>query len=213
MFRSRVVSGANVVLALLTAAMFGFLFFATLYLRDTLRYDALHTGLALIPIAVAIGAVSLGLSARLISRFGERVVLLSGLTLIAAGLLMLDQGAIFWPTTLLMGIGFGAAMPALMGLGMSAATESDAGLAGGVFNTSQQLGGAAGLALLSALAAQRTSSLRATTSELEALTSGYRLAFLLGAALATAALLVVAVILRPARATTSQKATRSSSAD
>jgi MFS family permease len=176
--RSRMVLGANAVLALLTASMFAFLFFGTLYLRETLRYDALHTGLALVPIAVAIGAVSLGLSARLNGRFGERPVLLAGLALIAAGLLLLNQGTTFWAATLLMGIGFGAAMPALMTLGMSAATAEDAGLAGGIFNTSQQLGGALGLAVLSAV------------------TTDYRLTFLLGAALTIAALLLAAITLR-----------------
>jgi EmrB/QacA subfamily drug resistance transporter len=202
MFRSRTVSVANLTQALLIAGMFAFLFFGALFLQESLQYDALHTGLGMIPVAVAIGAVSLGLSARLNTRFGERPILLAGLALITAGLALLARaGGVFvvdvLPAELLIGVGFGAAMPALMALGMSGATDQDAGLAGGLFNTSQQVGGALGLAVLAALAATRTDSLRAGgANEIAALTAGYHLAFAAAAGLALASLLITAVLLR-----------------
>jgi EmrB/QacA subfamily drug resistance transporter len=177
----RAVAGVNAVLALLTAAMFAFLFFVVLYLVS-LGYSPLATGLAMVPVAVAIGAVSLLLSARLNVRFGERPVLLAGLALIVAGLSLIAfaPGGLTVPATVVLGVGFGAAMPALMGLGMATATESDAGLLSGVFNTSQQIGGALGLAVLVAV------------------TSGYRQAFALAAALVVAAAVTAVVVLRPA---------------
>jgi EmrB/QacA subfamily drug resistance transporter len=150
-FRS--VAGVNAVLGLLTAAMFAFLFFVVLHL-GALGYSALGTGLAMVPVAVSIGAVSLLLSARVNTRFGERRVLLAGLVLIAAGLTLLSvvTGAVaIQGAMVVLGVGFGAAMPALMALGMAAATDSDAGLLSGLFNTSQQIGGALGLSVLVAL--------------------------------------------------------------
>lgn len=204
-FRSRNVSGANVTQALLIAAMFGFLFFSALYLQESLRYDALRTGLGLVPVALAIGAVSLGLSARLNTTFGERRVLLAGLGLLTAGLALLGRAPLdgsflrdVLPAMLLIGTGFGAAMPALMSLGMSGATDADAGLRAGLFNTSQQVGGALGLAVLAALAAGRTADLAADgRTATAASTGGFQLALTTAAGLALLALLVAAVILRP----------------
>jgi MFS family permease len=173
-------AGVNVVLALLTAAMFAFLFFVVLYLVST-GYSPLATGLAMVPVAVAIGVVSLAFSARLSVRFGERPVLLAGLALVVAGLSVVAVAPAAWvvPATVVLGVGFGAAMPALMALGMSTATSSDAGLLSGVFNTSQQIGGALGLSILVAV------------------TSSYRQAFILAAALVLASAITAAVVLRP----------------
>jgi EmrB/QacA subfamily drug resistance transporter len=203
MFRSRTVSVANLTQALLIAGMFAFLFFGALFLQESLQYDALHTGLGMIPVAVAIGAVSLGLSARLNTRFGERPILLAGLALITLGLALLGRAPIdstfvvdLLPAMLLIGVGFGAAMPALMALGMSGATDQDAGLAAGLFSTSQQIGGALGLAVLAALAATRTDKLSAAgEAQIAALTGGYHLAFAVAASLALASLLIAAVML------------------
>jgi EmrB/QacA subfamily drug resistance transporter len=168
----RSVAGVNVVLALLAAAMFAFLFFVVLYLVS-LGYSPLATGLAMVPVAVAIGVVSLLFSARLNGRFGERPVLLSGLGLIVLGLSLIAfaPAAVVLPATVVLGVGFGMAMPALMALGMSNATEANAGSLSGVFNTSQQLGGALGLATIVAV------------------TSDYRQAFASAAALVVAAVL------------------------
>ncbi len=177
-FRS--VAGVNAVLGLLTAAMFAFLFFAVLHL-GALGYSALGTGLAMVPVAVAIGAVSLLLSARLNVRFGERRVLLAGLVLIAAGLSLLSLvSGVFTiqVAMVVLGVGFGAAMPALMALGMAGATDADAGLLSGLFNTSQQIGGALGLAVLVAVS------------------SSYRMSFVLSACLVVAALVTAVVATR-----------------
>lgn len=207
MFRSRNISGANATQFLLVAGMFGFLFFSALYLQQSMGYSALSTGLGLAPTAVAIGVVSLVLSARLIGRFGERTTLGAGLLLITIGLALLGRAPAdgsfaldVLPPMLVIGIGFGAAMPALMALGMSGATEADSGLASGMFNTSQQIGGALGLSVLAALAAARSDALRDTGSaEPDALTGGFNVAFYVAAGFAFAAFVVAMAVLRRPR--------------
>jgi EmrB/QacA subfamily drug resistance transporter len=194
-FASRTLSGANVVLALLVAAMFGFQFLIVLYLRQVLGYSAERTGFAMVPVAAAIAVISLGVSARVTRRFGERPVLLTGLGLIVVGLVLLARAPVeagyvvdVLPPTLLLGIGFGLAMPALMALGMRDARPEDTGLASGLFNTTQQVGGALGLSVLAVLAATRTDSLTARgVPAASALTSGYHWAFWIGAALVAVA--------------------------
>ncbi|MFZ3558943.1 MFS transporter [Streptomyces sp. BH055] len=201
--RSRAVVGANVTQILTLAAMFAFQVLAALYMQQVLGYGALETGLAMLPAAVLIGAVSLGVSARLAARFGERRVLLAGLVLLAGALGHLArvpvQGeyvADLLPVMLLVS-GGGLVLPALAGLGMSAAGEEDAGLASGLFNTTQQIGMALGVAVLSTLSAARADSLVAGgSSRAAALTGGYRLAFAVGAGLIGVAFLVALVLLR-----------------
>ncbi|MFJ8827360.1 MFS transporter [Streptomyces sp. NPDC102467] len=201
--RSRTVAGANVTQVLTLAAMFAFQVLAALYMQQVLHYGAAGTGLAMLPAAIMIGAVSLGASARLVARFGERRVLLAGLVLLAAALGYLArvpvQGSYvpdLLPVMLLIS-GGGLVLPALAGLGMSAAGEEDAGLASGLFNTTQQIGMALGVAVLSTLAASRTDSLLADgSSRAVALTDGYRLAFAVGAALIGAAFVVALLVLR-----------------
>ncbi|MBO1337483.1 MFS transporter [Streptomyces sp. VRA16 Mangrove soil] len=205
--RSRTVVGANLTQVLTLAAMFAFQVLAALYMQQVLGYGALETGLAMLPAAFMIGAVSLGASARLAARFGERRVLLAGLVLLAGALGYLArvpvQGqyvADLLPVMLLIS-GGGLVLPALAGLGMSAANEEDAGLASGLFNTTQQIGMALGVAVLSTLAARRANSaLGEGSSRAEALTDGYRLAFGAGAVLIGAAIVVAWTVLRPARA-------------
>jgi EmrB/QacA subfamily drug resistance transporter len=206
-FRSRTVSGVNLVQILLIGAMFGFQFLAVLYLRQVLGLDASETGLSMVPIAVVIAAVSLGMSARLNVRFGELAVLLSGLGLIVVSFGWLTflpaRGAFaadFLPASLLIGLGFGLAMPALMGLGMSGTKADEAGLVSGLFTTSQQVGGALGLAALAVLAATRTTSLSATGEDRpSALTGGYHLAFATSAVLVLLAAGIAVAILRNPR--------------
>jgi EmrB/QacA subfamily drug resistance transporter len=209
LFRSRDVSGAMVIQALMVAGMFGFQFLCVQYLQRVLGLDQLRTGLALLPVSTAIGAISLVAAPRLIARFGSRSVLLPGLTLIALGLLMLSwlpaDGAYLGdvlPSLIPLGVGFGLAMPALATLAMSASTPEDSGIASGMFNTMQQVGSAFGLAILSTLAASRTESLlRHGESAAAALTGGYRLAFGLGTVFTVAALVPAAMVLRTVRAT------------
>ena len=204
-FRSRNVSGANLIQALTVAGMFGMFFMGALYLQRVLGYDALQIGLAFLPTTLVMGTLSLRYSERLIMRFGARTTLLPGLVLIAAGLVLFTRAPVhgnyvtdLLPTMILLGAGVGAAFPALMTLAMSGATQSDAGLASGLVNTTVQVGGALGLAVLATLAATRTDSLLAHgDSTAAALTSGYHLAFWIGAGLVVAAIVVALTVLQP----------------
>lgn len=203
-FASRNVSGANLVQVLLVAGMFGTFFLGSLYMQRVLGYSPLQIGLAFLPVAVAIGALSLGLSARLTTRFGARSVLLPGLALIAAGLAFFARVPVHGsypvdvlPVMLLLGIGAGLSFPALTTLAMSGAAPSDAGLASGLVTTTQQVGGALGLAVLATLSASSTGRLLAGgMSASAALTGGCHLAFGSGAALGVAAIIVGVAVLR-----------------
>ena len=152
-FRSRNVSGANLVQALLVVGMFGMFFLGALYLQRVLGYDALEIGLAFLPVTIVMGVLSLHYSERLITRFGARMTLLPGMVLIAAGLVLFALAPVdgscardVLPVMILLGFGAGLSFPALMTLAMSGATRDDAGLASGLVNTSVQVGGALGLA-------------------------------------------------------------------
>ncbi|WP_155371147.1 MFS transporter [Catellatospora vulcania] len=207
--RSRTVAGANLVQMLMVAALFSFQIITALYLQKVLGYGAAETGLAMLPAALAIGAVSLGVSARLNTRFGERRVLLTGLALLTVllGLLARIPVHASYVTDLLpamlLAAGFGLALPALTTLGMSGAGPDDAGLASGLFNTTQQIGMAVGVAVLSTLAAGRTGQALADgASQAAALTGGYRLAYTVGAGLMVVAFAVAYALLRRPRPTT-----------
>ncbi|MET8007218.1 MFS transporter [Nonomuraea glycinis] len=208
--RSRNVSGANVVQMLTLSAMFAFQIIVALYMQKVLGYGALATGVAMLPAAVSIGGVSLFVSARLNTRFGERAVLLAGLLLLMGAMGWLTRVPVhadyltdLLPVMLLIA-GGGLVLPAMTALGMSGAKADDAGLASGLFNTTQQIGMALGVAVLSTLAASRTEGLLAAGSgEAAALTGGYRLAFTIAAALLVAAFTVTLAVLRqPRRAET-----------
>jgi EmrB/QacA subfamily drug resistance transporter len=209
-FRARNVSGANLVQVLTVAGLFGFFFLGTLYLQRVLGYDASQTGLAILPVPLAIGTLSLGLSARLNTRFGPRNVLVPGLALTAAGLALLSRAPVdgryvvdVLPVMLLLGIGAGLSFPASTTLAMSGATARDSGLASGLINTTQQVGGALGLAVLATLAASHTDALLADgQATASALTDGYHLAFRIGAGLVLVAIVIAVTVLRsesPAR--------------
>lgn len=204
--RSRNVAGANVVQMLTLSAMFAFQIIVALYMQKVLGYGALATGLAMLPAAVSIGGVSLFVSARLNTRFGERAVLLAGLLLLMGAMGWLTRVPVhadyvtdLLPVMLLI-TGGGLVLPALTALGMSGAKADDAGLASGLFNTTQQIGMALGVAVLSTLAASRTEGLlSAGSGEAAALTGGYRLAFTLSAALLAAAFAISLIVLRQPR--------------
>jgi EmrB/QacA subfamily drug resistance transporter len=212
-FRSRNVSGANVVQVLMVAAMFGMFFLGSLYLQRVLGYNALEIGLGFLPVALSIGVLSLGFSARLTMRFGARATLLPGLGLIIAGLALFSRAPAdatyvvdVLPSMLLLGVGAGLSFPSLMSLAMSGATQSDSGLASGLVNTTQQGGGALGLAVLATLSTTRTENLLADgDSPATALTSGYHLAFIVGVGLAIAAVAVALTVLQPAAAPQAQE--------
>jgi EmrB/QacA subfamily drug resistance transporter len=204
-FRSRNVSGANVVQMLMVAGMFGMFFLGALYLQRVLGYDALEIGLAFLPATLVMGILSLRYSERLIMRFGARTMLFPGLVLIAAGLLLFSRAPVHGdyltnvlPVMLLFGLGIGSSFPSLMTLAMSGATPEDAGLASGLVNTSAQVGGALGLAVLATLSATHTNHLLAGgSSTAVALVGGYHLAFLIGAGLMALAFVVVVTVIQP----------------
>ncbi|MFG2819168.1 DHA2 family efflux MFS transporter permease subunit [Kitasatospora sp. NPDC048365] len=207
MFASRTVVAANLVQLLMLAALFSFQVLVALYLQNVLHYSASRTGLAMLPAALTIGTVSLAVSARAIGRFGERTTLLAGLALLTVGLGLLvrlpahdaDYATDLLPTMLAAG-GFGLAITALTALGMSGARPEDAGLASGLFNTTQQVGAALGVAVLTTVASSRATGLiSAGTGRAEALTAGFHLAFAIGAGLLLTALAVTAVALRRQR--------------
>jgi EmrB/QacA subfamily drug resistance transporter len=208
-FRSRNVSGANLVQMLFIAGLFGLFFLGSLYMQRVLGYSALQIGLAFLPVAVLIGVFSLGVSPRLIVRMGPRAVLLPGLALAAGGLALFTQAPVagsylgnLLPSMVLVGTGAGLSFPALMTLAMSSADPSDAGLASGLVNATQQIGGAVGLAILATVSATHTTSLLHQGKPAGvALTSGYHLAWAIGTGLLIAALGAALVVLRPAAAT------------
>lgn len=202
-FRSRAVSGGNAAQLLMVAGMLGFQFTAALYLQQALGYAPAQTGFALLPITLTIALVSLTASGRLIARSGVRTVLLAGEVLLVAGLLLLTRPPVgsyvvdVLPSMLVLGIGAGLALPAVTTVIMSDATPEDAGLASGLANTSQQIGGALGTAVLAALAAASTDAATAAGAPLtEALTGGYHLAFFASAVAVAAAAAVTVTVLR-----------------
>jgi EmrB/QacA subfamily drug resistance transporter len=213
--RSRTVAGANLTQMLALSGMFAFQILVALHMQKVLGYTALQTGLAMLPAAAGIGVVSLFVSARLSARFGTRTVLLAGLLLLIAAMGLLtrlpvraDYVTDLLPVMLLIS-GGGLVLPALAILGMSGARESDAGLASGLFTTTQQVGMAIGVAVLSMLAASRTESLLAAgQSPMQALTGGYRLAFATSAGLLIAGFLVGLAVLRQAPAATPRQTVR-----
>jgi EmrB/QacA subfamily drug resistance transporter len=204
-FRSRNVSGANLVQVLTVAGMFGMFFMGSLYLQLVQGYDALQIGLAFLPICIIMGTLTGRYSEPLIMRFGARRLLFPGLGLVAAGLLLFTRAPVnatyvvdILPVLVLMGVGIGICFPALMTIAMSGATRADAGLASGLVNTTAQVGGALGLAVLATLSTSRSDSLEAAGhSTASALTSGYHLAFWIAAGLVLAAIGVAAVVIQP----------------
>jgi EmrB/QacA subfamily drug resistance transporter len=202
-FRSRTIVGANAIQMLGVAGMFGMFFLAVLYLQRVLGYDALETGIAFLPVSGLIGALSLGVSAKLTMRFGARAVLIPGLTLMAIGLLLFTRVPVdgqyltdVLPVLTVLGLGAGLFFPSLTTLAMSGVTPSESGLASGLINTSLQVGGAIGLAVLAGLATTRADHLASSgSSTAAALTGGYHLAFLVGAGFVVVGILIALRVL------------------
>src|SRR5215207_9343666 len=205
LFHSRNVTGANIVMALLVVGMFGMFFLGALYLQRVLGYDPLEVGLAFLPMTIVMGILSMGLSGRITMRFGAKRALIPSLMAIGAGMLLFARTPVdgtyvadVMPAMILVGIGAGLSFPALMTLAMSGATPQDSGLASGLVNTSAQVGGAVGLAVLATLATERTRGLVADgEAAMTALNSGFHLAYVVGAVLLAAALAIAATVLRP----------------
>jgi EmrB/QacA subfamily drug resistance transporter len=204
LFRSRNVAGANLVQALMVVGMFGMFFLGALYMQRILGYDALQVGLAYLPTTVVMGAMSFRFTGQLNLRFGPQATLVPAMVFIGAGLLLLARTPVdatyvvdLLPPMILVGLGAGLGFPSLMTLAMSGATPSDSGLASGLVNTSVQVGGAIGLAVLATFATERTEGLLADGEPAaEALNSGFHLAYLIGAGLIVVAIVIAVTVLR-----------------
>jgi len=204
LFRLRNVATANVVGVLWAAAMFAWFFLVALYLQLVLGYSPLQVGLSFLPANLIMGAFSLGLSAKLVMRYGFRLPLGTGLLLAAAGLALFLRAPVdgsflrdVLPSMILLGFGAGTAFNPVLLAAMSDVEPSESGLASGIVNTSFMMGGALGLAVLASLASSRTHSLRASgDGPLAALVGGYHAAFLVGALFAVTAAVLGATLLR-----------------
>jgi EmrB/QacA subfamily drug resistance transporter len=204
LLRRRNLATSNVVGVLWAAAMFAWFFLSALYLQLVLGYSPLEVGLAFLPANLIMGAFSLGLSARIVMRFGIRRPLGVGLLLAAAGLALfvripVDGSFVFdvLPSMILLGIGAGVAFNPVLLAAMSDVAPTESGLASGIVNTAFMMGGALGLAVLASVAGARTRALEASGSDhLPALTGGYHVAFLVGAIFALGAATLGAGVLR-----------------
>ncbi|HEY7380427.1 MAG TPA: MFS transporter [Gaiella sp.] len=205
LFRLRNIAVSNTVGVLWAAAMFAWFFLSALYLQLVLGYSPLEVGLAFLPGNLIMGALSLGLSAKLVTRFGIRLPLAAGLSLAAVGLLLFARAPVdgtfvvdVLPSMILLGLGAGMAFNPVLLAAMSDVEPAEAGLASGVVNTSFMMGGALGLAILASLAASRTDTLLASGDDsLVALAGGYHAAFLVGALCAFGAAALGGLLLRP----------------
>jgi len=204
LFKRRNVATSNVLGVLWAAAMFAWFFLSALYLQLVLGYSPLQVGLAFLPANLIMGAFSLGLSAKLVMRFGVRVPIATGMLLVAVGLALFARAPVdgsflvdVLPGMIVLGIGVGMAMNPVLLAAMSDVEPEEAGLASGVVNTSFMMGGALGLAVLASLADARTQTLTESGEDaLTALNGGYQLAFVVGAVFAVGAAVLGAVLLR-----------------
>jgi MFS family permease len=204
-FRSRNITGANLVQIAGAAGMFGIFFLGSLYLKSVLGYGPMQIGLAFLPTCVLMGALSVRFTEPLVSRFGARPVVVSGLVLITAGLVAFTRAPVgggyvthVLPVVTLLGAGAGLAFPALMTLAMAGVTGENAGLASGLVNTTAQVGSALGLAVLATLSASRTRTLsEAGDGAKAALTGGYHVGFWAAAVLVALSVVVARFVLQP----------------
>jgi len=208
-FRSPRVAGANVVQALISTSFFSFFFLGSLDLERVLGYGPMAIGLAFLPVAVVMALFSIRFSAQLIARFGAAPMLMAGQALAGIALLVVALGPTDASYTLhllapmvLLGLGGGLAFPALTMIAMADVNESEAGLASGLLNTTGQVGGALGLAVMATLAGARTLDLiQGGTDSITALAAGYHLAWLVGAGIVVVTLATSALLLTSRNAT------------
>ncbi len=203
-FRSRAITGANLVQALMVSGIFGMFFLGAVVFQRVLGYHPLEVGLAFLPVAVGIGALSLGVTPRLNMRYGAKQTLMPGLVLVTAGLVLLALAPVhasyladLGGPMILLGVGAGLVFPSLMTIAMTGVPPSQSGLASGLVNTSMQVGGALGLAVLATLSSSRTHHLVAGgVAPGEALMRGFHLSLVVGSGLLAASIVLAAVILR-----------------
>jgi MFS family permease len=203
-FRARNLTVSNVVMVLIVAGIFGWFFFGALYLQRVLGYSSLQTGLAFLPATLVLGALSYSAAAKVVSRFGVKPMLVVGMALLVASLLLFARAPVggsfladVLPGMLLLGFGASFAFLTVILASVSGIPERNAGLASGLVNTAQQLGGALGLAVLASVAAFRTEGLADAGSEsLAAINGGYHAAFLLSAIFVALAAVLATALLR-----------------
>jgi len=206
-FRLRTLRAANVIGLLIGASLFSMFFFISLYIQQVLGYSPLRSGFAYLPLALTI-ILAAGLASQLVTRLGFRPVLITGMLFIAAGLLWFSRvstdgtylGDVLFPS-LLAAIGLGLSFVPVTIAAVAGVRDSDAGLASGLINTAQQIGGALGLAVLATVANARTDSILegaagARPALPNALTEGFQAAFLVGAGFAIAGALLAALLIR-----------------
>ena len=206
-FRSRNITGANLVRLLFPVGLFGSFFMGALYLQNVLGYSPLRTGLAFLPQSLSIAFFSIFITGRLVARFGARATLIPGLLLVAAGLLLFSRSPVggsyvvdVLPVTLLIGMGAGLVFMPSVALSMAGAGPRDSGVASGLANVALQLGAALGVAVLADVSAGRTAGLVAQGASLRtALAGGYHAGFLVGSLCLLLATVVASTVLRPAR--------------
>jgi EmrB/QacA subfamily drug resistance transporter len=211
--RLRMLMGSSLVRGLLITGMFSAFFLGSLYLERVLGYDAIHTGLAFLPLTISIGVLSMGISARAVERFGAVSTLTAGLAGIITGLLLLGTAGVhasYFPglflAFLFLGLGAGASFLPLLTIGMSDAPARDAGLASGIVNVSVQLFGAIGLASMGTIATDHAKALSASGHSLaSALTGGYHLAYVVAASCVGVGILASFLLLRPPTAAVPQE--------
>ena len=198
---------SSVVRGFLVTGMYSTFFLGTLYLEHILHYGALETGLAYLPWTMTVGALSLGITARLVDRFGPMRVLVTGMLSVIVGLgLLTTVGAhtSFFPTIFFayfaIGLGIGSAFMPLLTIAMADVPAADAGLGSGIINVSQQVAGAVGLAVLATISTNRTHALEVDHHQLVgSLLAGYHLAFTIGAASVAIGVLCALTLLRAPR--------------
>ena len=215
LFRLRSIRAANMVGVLWAAAMFAWFFLCALYLQLVLGYSPLQVGMAFLPANLIMAAFSLGLSAKIVLRFGLRMPVVTGMLLVAGGLALFARVPLeggfavdVLPAMILLGLGAGTALNPVLLAAMGEVDPGDAGLASGVVNTSFMMGGALGLAVLASLASSRTLDLLGHGhAQRAALLGGYQWAFMVGAAFAFTASLLAARLLGGLSANTAVEST------
>jgi hypothetical protein len=203
-FRSRNLTVSNAVMVLIVAGIFGWFFFSALYMQRVLGYGSLRTGLAFLPATILLGALSYSAAAKVVGRFGVKPMMLVGMSLMALSLALFARAPVdgsfvldVLPAMVLLGFGASFAFLTVILASVQGVPEDQAGLASGLVNTSQQMGGALGLAALASLAASRTEGrLEAGSEPVAALNAGFHAAFLLGAILLVLAGVLAATLLR-----------------
>jgi EmrB/QacA subfamily drug resistance transporter len=202
-FRRRTLTGANIIGLMLGTMVFGMFFLLSLYMQQVLGFSALKTGIGYLAVALT-AVVASGAAQALVTKTGVKPALLGGLALIGGGLVLFTQisptGSYLtdlFPGFVILGIGLGFTFVPISIAALAGVTGRDAGLASGLINTSQQIGGALGLALLTTVATSRSSSLeKSGTPRPEAITSGFSVAFWVAAGVALAAIVTTALFVR-----------------